>query len=138
MQFIYHTTLENFKRENKEIIEFSDRVWKSLPIPENLKSYTFKENGMLDKALDHNPIEFWGYYADYDWVVFCSIFGKMIDLPKGFSMYCNDLKQVMFDLNLDDDFILKEILQNNQHNALEDAKWNKKLYDYLINKGGVL
>ena len=41
------------------------------------------------------PLEFYGYYADYDWVVFCWLFGKMIDLPQGFSMYCNDLKQMM-------------------------------------------
>jgi hypothetical protein len=41
-----------------------------------------------------NPtIEFYGYYSDYDWVVFCWLFGRMIDLPKGFPMYCIDLKQ---------------------------------------------
>ena len=37
--------------------------------------------------------EFYGYYADYDWVVFCWLFGGMIDLPSGFPMYCRDLKQ---------------------------------------------
>lgn len=41
------------------------------------------------------PIEFYGYYSDYDWVLFCSLFGRMIDLPKGFPMYCNDLKQML-------------------------------------------
>ena len=25
----------------------------------------------------HGTPEFWGYYADYDWVVFCQIFGAM-------------------------------------------------------------
>jgi len=39
--------------------------------------------------------EFYAYYADYDWVVFCSLFGRMIDLPKWFPMYCKDLKQTM-------------------------------------------
>lgn len=38
-------------------------------------------------------IEMYGYYADYDWVLFSSLFGRMIDLPKGFPMYCIDLKQ---------------------------------------------
>jgi hypothetical protein len=28
--------------------------------------------------------EFWAYYADYDWVVFCQLFGTMMDLPKGY------------------------------------------------------
>jgi len=73
-----------------------------------------------------NP-EFYGYYADYDWVVFCWLFGKMIDLPKGFPMYCIDLKQEL------DRYILKVDLpkQINEHNALEDARWNKQLYEFL-------
>lgn len=25
--------------------------------------------------------EFWTYYADYDWVVLCQLYGRMIDLP---------------------------------------------------------
>jgi hypothetical protein len=40
-----------------------------------------------------NEPVFYAYYADYDWVVFCWIFGKMNDLPSGFPMYCKDLKQ---------------------------------------------
>lgn len=81
---------------------------------------------------DRNP-EFYGYYADYDWVVFCWIFGKMIDLPKHFPMYCKDLKQMM-----DDRGLTKEWKQQNcpdpegEHNALVDARWNKKLYDLII------
>jgi hypothetical protein len=38
---------------------------------------------------------FYGYYCDYDWVTFSWIFGKMIDLPNGFPMYCIDLKQIL-------------------------------------------
>jgi hypothetical protein len=37
--------------------------------------------------------QFYSYFADYDWVAFCWLFGKMMDLPKGFPMYCIDLKQ---------------------------------------------
>lgn len=40
-------------------------------------------------------IQILGYYSDYDWVLFCSLFGRMIDLPKGFPMYCIDLKQTV-------------------------------------------
>lgn len=43
---------------------------------------------------DQTP-EFFGYFADYDWVVFCWLFGKMIDLPEGFPYYCKDLKQML-------------------------------------------
>lgn len=62
--------------------------------------------------------EFWGYYADYDWVVLCQLFGRMVDLPKGWPMYCRDLKQWC-------DFIGSPKLpaQNGiEHHALEDAR----------------
>lgn len=39
-----------------------------------------------------NPV-FYGYYSAYDHVALCWLFGKMIDLPKGFPMYTIDLKQ---------------------------------------------
>ena len=67
--------------------------------------------------------EFWGYYADYDWVVFCWIFGRMIDLPDGFPMYCRDLKQL-----LDETGKEKIPSPEGEHNALVDAEWNEKLY----------
>lgn len=94
--------------------------------------------------------EFYAYYADYDWVVFCSIFGTMMDLPKGFPRYCKDLKQMIdvraekidvgnaingvetFEQKLD--FLKKHPdypKQQNEHNALDDAKWNFKLYEFL-------
>lgn len=66
------------------------------------------------------PYEFWAYFADYDWVVFCQLFGKMIDLPDGFPMYCNDLKQEMRRLGLTKDNLPPN---ENAHDALEDAKW---------------
>lgn len=69
--------------------------------------------------------EFWAYYADYDWVVFCQMFGRMIDLPKGWPMYCRDLKQ------LADDYDLRLPEQKTgEHHALADARWNKDSFDY--------
>src|SRR5260370_5135562 len=41
----------------------------------------------------HGIPEIWTYYGSYDWVVFCQIFGKMVDLPSGFPMYTRDIKQ---------------------------------------------
>jgi hypothetical protein len=77
--------------------------------------------------------EFYAYYSAYDWVAFCWIFGRMLDLPKGFPMYCKDLKQMM-----DDKGLTKEWKRINcpdpigEHNALIDAKWNLDLYRKLI------
>lgn len=108
----------------------------------------------LQEAQKYEPVSpslfptFYGYYSDYDWVVFCWLFGRMIDLPKGFPMYCNDLKQQMDDIikkSWDDVSSstfghtgltnIKSLpgypVQTNEHNALEDAKWNKQLHKFL-------
>lgn len=66
-------------------------------IAEDIKSIIFTPDKVEYTDIYPNTypknIEFYGYYADYDWVVFCWLFGKMKDLPKGFPMYCIDLKQ---------------------------------------------
>lgn len=75
---------------------------------------------------DSGP-EFWGYYADYDWVVFCQIFGSMTNLPNGWPMWCRDLKQLCDYLG--DPELPKQI--STEHNALNDARWNRKIFDFL-------
>lgn len=77
-------------------------------------------------------IEIYGYFADYDWVLFCSLFGRMLDLPKGFPMYCRDLKQMMDEMGLDKEWKLKHCPEpEHAHMAIHDAKWNKKLYEEI-------
>lgn len=83
-------------------------------------------SGIIHWIRDSQP-EFWGYYADYDWVVFCQIFGSMIDLPKGWPMYCRDLKQ--FCDSLGNPQLPPQV--STEHNALNDAKWNKIAYEFL-------
>lgn len=70
--------------------------------------------------------QFWAYYADYDWVVLCQLFGRMIDLPKGWPMYCRDLKQEADRLG----FRFPE-QTGAAHNALEDAKWNAMCWSLI-------
>ncbi len=129
-------------------------------IAEEVKVFCTGDVLSIEKAkyyeVQHKPCKFYAYYADYDWVVFCWLFGKMIDLPNGFPMYCNDLKQeldtyienkwlpdsiaymkgindnVTFDLALEKLQGLPEYpKQTNEHNALADAKWNYELYKFL-------
>jgi len=73
-----------------------------------------------------DKLEFWGYYADYDWVVFCWLFGTMMDLPNNFPMYCKDLKQLADDIGKP-----KFEEPDGEHNALVDAIWNEELHKYL-------
>lgn len=71
--------------------------------------------------------EFWAYYADYDWVVFAQLFGTMMDLPKGFPMYCRDIKQECDRLGNPE--LPKQ--GKGEHNALKDAKHNRIMFEFL-------
>ncbi|KKK70289.1 hypothetical protein LCGC14_2925490 [marine sediment metagenome] len=76
--------------------------------------------------------KFYAYYADYDWVVFCWLFGKMISLPEGFPKYCIDLKQMLDENGLDKEWTHKNCPDpEGEHNALADAKWNLKLFNQI-------
>ena len=86
-------------------------------------------NAVLDFIGEDKP-EFWAYYADYDWVVLCQLFGRMIDLPKGWPMYCRDIKQLCDSLGN------PELPQEGkgEHHALADARWNMSAYNFLKTK----
>jgi hypothetical protein len=111
-------------------------------IAERVKNFVYLHSEINDPNAIANwedvkhrfPVEFYGYYADYDWVVLCWLFGRMIDMPKGFPYYCKDLKQ-MFD---EEGELGPDWMQENcptpveEHNALADAKWNLDLYNALM------
>lgn len=71
--------------------------------------------------------EFWAYYADYDWVVLCQLFGTMMDLPKGWPMYCRDVQQLCDDLG--GPSLPKQ--DTTEHNAMGDAIWTWQAWEYL-------
>jgi hypothetical protein len=72
--------------------------------------------------------ELWAYYADYDHVALCQLFGTMMDLPKNFPMYTRDIKQLC-----DDKGNPKLPEQGKgEHHALADARWTKETYQFLI------
>lgn len=109
------------------------------------------------KNIDTEKPKFYAYYCSYDWVVFCWIFGKMIDLPKSFPMYCKDLKHIIdekaesvkvsywYNLLTNEEVGIKSFesklnflknhtdypKQENEHNALDDAKWNLRLHRFI-------
>jgi hypothetical protein len=71
--------------------------------------------------------EFWAYYADYDWVAMCQLFGTMMDLPKGWPMYCRDVKQLCD--NMGNPKLPEQ--SSTEHNAIADARWTKEAWDFL-------
>lgn len=69
--------------------------------------------------------EIWAYFADYDWVAFCQLFGRMVDLPRGMPFWCRDLKQHMETFGVKKDALPP---QDNEHDALDDARWVRKAF----------
>lgn len=74
--------------------------------------------------------EIWAYYADYDWVALCQLHGRMIDLPKGWPMYCRDLKQLC---DMYGNPKLPE-QKSQEHHALADAVWTKEAWEWLATR----
>lgn len=70
--------------------------------------------------------EFWAYYASYDWVVLCQLYGLMVHLPSSWPRWCRDIKQLCVSVG---DPKLQKL--NGEHDALVDARWNKKVWDDL-------
>lgn len=157
-QFNIDAAYQNFWLKNnvlkpifKENVD--DRVFSYYNLDEKIMEFgktdfVIKET-ILEFIGDDEKPEFYGYYCDYDWVVFCWLFGRMIDLPKHFPMYCRDLKQMLDEavakkrlkelhsrghsrFDLEKAKLLPEYpKQENEHNALADALWNKKLYEFI-------
>ena len=75
--------------------------------------------------------EFWGYFADYDWVVFCQLFGTMMDLPAHFPQFCMDLQQVAVSRRVPRDSFVPAKAER-EHDALADAIWHRDLYRFLV------
>lgn len=71
--------------------------------------------------------KFWAYYADYDWVVLCQLYGTMMDLPHSWPMYCRDVKQMADALGITE----LPPTYANEHNALSDARWTKKAWAHI-------
>lgn len=71
--------------------------------------------------------EFWAYFADYDWVVLCQLYGTMMDLPETWPKYCLDLKQMVHMLGNPS----LQRPEGGDHNALADAIWVRDTYNHL-------
>lgn len=108
-----HFTTKIFENKTVEVFGTLERIRDAIP-----------------DFIGPNP-EFWGYYADYDWVLFCRLFGSMMNLPEGYPMYCRDLQQVIDERQKIRHVTLPDFPQES-HNALEDARWNKACWKRLF------
>ncbi len=95
-------------------------------------SFVFGVRGEIARAvrafIGQNHPEFWSYFAAYDWVLFCRLFGTMMDLPKSWPYYCLDLAQWMKQLDVAS-LELPDL--DTPHHALADARWHAQVWAYL-------
>lgn len=114
----------------EDYVRFAD-PWLICNVLPHLKGQQRDERSRPDFEIQHfcdsakfGTPEFWAYYADYDWVVLCQLFGRMIHLPKGWPMYCRDLKQLLDER----DIRVTPQDPSGEHDALNDARWTKKAW----------
>lgn len=72
--------------------------------------------------------EFWAWYADYDWVVLCQLYGTMLDLPAEWPMFCRDLRQLTDSAGLPE----QDGSDGPEHHALSDARWLARAHAALL------
>lgn len=84
---------------------------------------------ILEFVKDDKKPEFWGYFSDYDWVLFAQLFGRMVDLPWRFPHMCMDVRQLAYHHYVKD----KPPAIGTQHDALDDARWTRAYHEYVLN-----
>lgn len=112
-------------------VEASEWVWDNVR-PHLLGGEAQKPYRQIGKAIrefvgDDPEPQFWGYFADYDWVLFCWLQGRMIDLPKGWPMFCRDIQQWRVEMGIE------RLPPQNAvaHHALNDALWTRDAWEFL-------
>lgn len=73
--------------------------------------------------------EFWAFCGAYDWVVLNQLYGPMVEHPRNWPYYCNDVAQLAMHVNVNRRNLPRQSTQ--EHNALEDARWTRDSYLWL-------
>lgn len=73
--------------------------------------------------------EFWGYCAAYDWVCLNQLFGPMVEHPKAWPFYCNDIAQHAVTNGVNRRAFPP--MTATAHNALNDAIWTRDTYHWI-------
>lgn len=119
---------------NWEAIETHDWVMKNV-VPQLPPSETWKPRAQIKQEL----IDFFGggegfpelyaWFCSYDHVVLAQIFGTMMDFPSFMPMYTHDVRSLVDWYGIHPNLLPKQKTGN--HDALEDARHLKKVYDKL-------
>ncbi len=131
----YYAISAEFDRQKAEDHPFVGKV--VLPALLPCMNTDVKYRSQIESELIHfvgeDTPEFWADYGAYDWVAFCQIFGAMMDLPKGWPMFCRDVQQLRDWIPFDSD----EIDNPKPHHALSDARECRDRYLLMENHSRV-
>jgi hypothetical protein len=121
--------------------EFEDYHWDfSTPwllqnVKPKLTGPTLNKIKITDQIVDfcnqYETQEFWAYFATTDFYVFYTLFGPLMDFPKGWPKYIMDLKSILHFLKIPFPERLKK-MNENEHNALSDAQWLRYAFDHFV------
>jgi hypothetical protein len=80
----------------------------------------------IQEFVGPNP-EFWGYYAAYDWVALCQLYGRMLDTPDTWPNFTHDVQALRHMLGI----TWRPEQKSTAHHALNDARWTKEFFDAI-------
>lgn len=92
----------------------------------------FLLNGQRMTAVPRRTVErpeIWAYFASYDWVLLCRLWGRMTDLPRWMPMHCMDLQQSFVESGAPEN--VKPAKFDVEHDALADARWARDFHAAL-------
>ncbi len=98
-----------------------ENVLPHLPTRDKWKPRAVIAAEIRDLLLAFGKPGLWAYFGDYDHVALCQLYGRMIDLPKGFPFYTLDLKQMMKTHGVEKEQLPRQ--SGTEHDALADARW---------------
>lgn len=89
----------------------------------------------LEAFFDDEPVLI-GYYNAFDYVIWCWIFGRMIDMPSQFQWWHYDIKQWAKTFQIPRDALPAD--PEDEHNALADARWVQDAYNVVFERASRL
>lgn len=125
---------KEFYAEDKEVLEpgvITDPWIKKNVLPKLTgPSFTLKQirRKLIEFTEDDHECQFWAWFVTYDWYVITKLMGGFMSLPPSWNGACYEIDML---LEFGQDFPFQS---TPEHHALNDAKYNLEIYNYLTGK----
>ncbi len=132
-EWVYTNVIPHLK--SWETTQTTPKILGRLSTSKGAKIREVVRQEIIDFCDGEQDPEFWGYFADYDWVLLCQLFGTMMDLPNRWPKYCLDIRQEMEVQGITKSQMISRIGEGEDeegHDALTGARYHKKIYSTLL------